>query len=66
MGTKKVFFGIKLFNHIFEVHRQYAYFRVGLLSVGFSFLKFGGPTIRWAYYPAGLLTGFYGIIVVLN
>ena len=29
--------------------RQWAYFRVGLLSVGFSFLKFGGPTIRWAY-----------------
>ena len=38
-----------------------ACFWVGLLSVGFSFLKFSGPTIRWAYYPVGLLTGFYGI-----
>ena len=31
---------------------------MGLLSVGFSVLKFGGPTIWWAYYPVDLLTGF--------
>ena len=47
----------------FSKNPRWAYFRVGLLSVGFSFLKFGGPTIRWAYYPVGLLTGFYGIVI---
>ena len=39
---------------------------MGLLSVGFSFLKFGGLTIRWAYYPVGLLTGFYGILTTIE
>ena len=42
---------------------------VGLLSGGltfggiFCYLKFGGPTIRWANYPVGLPTGFYGMLI---
>ena len=52
--------------HHFSKNPRWAYFRVGLLSVGFSFLKFGGPTIRWAYYPVGLLTGFYGKLLSLK
>ena len=49
-----------IFKGNFVLVLRWAYFRVGLLSVRFSFLKFGGPTIRWAYYPVGLLSGFYG------
>ena len=52
------------YEYFVEENVRWAYFRMGLLSIGFSFFKFGGPTIQWAYYPVGLLTGFYGSLFI--
>ena len=40
------------------------YIREGLLSGGFLRLRFGGFIIGRAYFWEGLLSEFYGIIVV--